>query len=207
MRSLQAYRKYLVFLLVLLPLLRAITWWHLTGSFSHHDSALWVQRIYLPFHLHADTLVMGLILSNLAASGDGDRGLRASLWILPVSAVVCFPLVVVQREVWSFTEVALLFGACARFAISPMALRVPLLDSKFFYVVSRLSFGMYLNHRYFESFVVDLFIQRVPVTQPGVQFLAIYATLSLVSSLVALGTFCLVEHPFLALRSRWLERG
>ena len=204
--SLRAYRPYLVFLLVLLPLLRAITWWRLTGSFSHHDSALWVLRIYLPLHLHADTLVMGLILSNLAASGEGDRGLRSSLWILPLGAIVCFPLVLLQREVWSFTEVALLFGACARFAISPMATRVPLLDARVFYVVSRLSFGMYLNHRYFESMVVDFFTQWVPLAEPALQFLSIYVALVLVSALVAVGTFCLIEHPFLALRAQLLER-
>jgi peptidoglycan/LPS O-acetylase OafA/YrhL len=204
--SLHAYRSYLVFLLVLFPVLRAITWWRLTGSFSHHDSELWVLRIYLPFHLHADTLVMGLILSNLVASGAADRGLRWSLWILPLAAVVCFPLVLLQREVFSFTEVALLFGACARFAVSPMATRIPLLGSRVFYVLSRLSFGMYLNHRYFESLVVDFFTQRVPLAEPGLQFLSIYVSLALVSALVAVVTFCLVEHPFLALRSELLER-
>jgi peptidoglycan/LPS O-acetylase OafA/YrhL len=204
--SLRAYRKYLVLLLLIFPVLRAATWWRLTGSFSHHDSALWVARIYLPFHLHADTLVMGLILSNLATTGDGDPGLRRSMWLLPLGAVVCLPLVVVQREVFSFTEVALLFGACARFAISPLARRVPLLGARPFYVVSRLSFGMYLNHRYFESSVVDFFSARVPIASPGLQFLVIYAALAAVSALVALGTFCLIEHPFLALRAERLER-
>jgi hypothetical protein len=165
-----------------------------------------VARIYLPFHLHADTLVMGLILSNLATTGDGDPGLRRSMWLLPLGAVVCLPLVVVQREVFSFTEVALLFGACARFAISPLARRVPLLGARPFYVVSRLSFGMYLNHRYFESSVVDFFSARVPIASPGLQFLVIYAALAAVSALVALGTFCLIEHPFLALRAERLER-
>jgi peptidoglycan/LPS O-acetylase OafA/YrhL len=202
--SLRAYRPYLYALLIVFPVLRALTWWSLVGSFSHHDSALWVQRIYLPFHLHADPLVMGLILSNLAASGDEGRGQR-SLWILLLGAAACLPLVILQREVFSFTEVALLFGACARFAISPWAARVPLLDSRLFYVLSRLSFGMYLNHRYFESAVFDLFT-RQGEAQPGPNFLAIYAALVLVSALVAVVTFCLVEHPFLALRAQWLER-
>ncbi|HEY3818901.1 MAG TPA: acyltransferase [Polyangiaceae bacterium] len=203
--SLRAYRPYLWSLLVLFPLLRAITWWRLTGSFSHHDSALWVLRIYLPFHLHADPLVMGLILSNLTASGDEAGGHR-TLWTLLLGAVVCLPLVLVQREVFSFTEVALLFGACVRFAISPMARRVPLLGARVFYVLSRLSFGMYLNHRYFESFVFDLFTRPGTAPGHGPPFLVLYGALALVSALASVVTFCLVEHPFLELRSRLLER-
>jgi peptidoglycan/LPS O-acetylase OafA/YrhL len=205
--SLRAYRKYLVGVLVLLPLLRALTWWRLTGSFSHHDSALWTLRIYLPFHLHADTLVMGLILSNLAVDREDDgAALRASRWILPLGALVCLPLVALQREVFSFTEIALLFGACARFAISPASTRVPLLGSRFFYVISRLSFGMYLNHRYFESAVLDFVTGHVPPESPGLQFVAVYLALAAVSALFATVTFCLVEHPFLALRASLMER-
>jgi peptidoglycan/LPS O-acetylase OafA/YrhL len=205
--SLRAYRKYLVGALVLLPLMRALTWWRLTGSLSHHDSALWTLRVYLPFHLHADTLVMGLILSNLVVDRDDDgAALRASRWILPLAAVVCMPLLFLNREVFSFTEIALLFGACARFAISPLSTRVPLLGSRFFYVISRLSFGMYLNHRYCESAVFDFVTQHVPLASPGLQFLAIYGALAAVSALCATVTFCLIEHPFLALRASLLER-
>ena len=48
--------------------------------------------------------------------------------------------------------------------------------------------------------------QNVPIGDPGLQFLAIYASLALVSALVSVVTFCLVEHPFLALRAELLER-
>jgi peptidoglycan/LPS O-acetylase OafA/YrhL len=203
--SLRGYRKYLLGALVVLPILRALTWWTLAGSFTHHDSALWVARIYFPFHLHADTLVMGLLLSNLAASRD-ERGLRASQWILPLGAAACLPLVFVQREVFSFTEAALLFGACTCFAISPLAKSLPLVDARAFHVISRLSFGMYLNHRYFESTVLDFFVRHVPLANPGLRLVAIYVALAAVSAFAAAVTFCLVEHPFLALRGALLER-
>jgi peptidoglycan/LPS O-acetylase OafA/YrhL len=203
--SLRAYRPYLYALLAVFPLLRAVTWLSLVGSFSHHDSALWVARIYLPFHLHADTLVMGLILSNLAASGEKDPAFGRSLWLLPVLAAVALPLVIVQREVFSFTVVALLFGSAARFAISPHARRVPLLGSRLFYVLSRLSFAMYLAHRYFESWVLDGVVGHAGITSTGLQFVVVYLGLVTVSALFALVTFCLIEHPFLAMRERVMD--
>jgi hypothetical protein len=203
------YRRYLFGVLLLLPAVRALTWWRLTGSLAHHDSTLFLERLYTPFHLHCDALVMGLILGNLAVTGDGE-GSRfwSSGWILPAAAIACGVLMLVQREVFDFTGITLLFGACVRYAVSPRRLRLAFLDSRVFYVISRLSFGMYLNHRYLEDFTVSFCLRHVPFAEraPGIHFLVTYVVFVVLSTLAATVTFCLVEHPFLALRGALLDR-
>lgn len=77
-----------------------------------------------------------------------------------------------------------------------------------FHVLSRLSFGMYLNH--FE--VLPRLLPRitrglVPVLGTGpILGAAVYLIAVLSSALVASVTFLVIEEPFLALRARWDAR-
>jgi hypothetical protein len=194
---------------VLLPLGRALTWWRLTGSLAHHDSTLFLDRLYFPFHIRADALLVGLILGNLAVTGDAKNSrFWSSGWIILAASIVCGALMLVQREVFNFTGLSLQFGGFVRYAVSPRRPRLAFLNARVFYVLSRLSFGMYLSHRYIEDFVVALCLRYLPLAQraPGAHFLMTYGVFVVLSALVATVTFCLVEHPFLALRAALLDR-
>src|SRR6185437_8652768 len=206
--DLRRYRRYLCYALLILPALRALTWWHLTGSLTHHDGSLFLDRIYTPIHLHSDALFVGLVLANLAVTGDAERSaLWSSPWLAVGAVLIGGALVAAQREVFSFSAVALLFGACVRYAVSPKR-RPSFLSSRAFYVISRLSFGMYLNHRYLEDFTVSFCLRHVPFAAQaqGAHFLVTYVVFAALSTLAAAVTFCLIEHPFLALRTAWMER-
>jgi peptidoglycan/LPS O-acetylase OafA/YrhL len=70
-----------------------------------------------------------------------------------------------------------------------------------FYWISRLSFGMYLNHEYIAPWVVERLLPALGLGRSHlVANLAGVAVLVVISAAVALVTFCLVEHPFLQLR-------
>lgn len=93
MKSIENSRKYLVGLFVLLPIIRAVAWWRLTGNPYQQDPEIFADYIYQPIHTHADGLIMGLLLANLKAteqSSEAGKGFLYSPLLLPlVFYVIC----------------------------------------------------------------------------------------------------------------------
>jgi peptidoglycan/LPS O-acetylase OafA/YrhL len=208
-QSVLAYRRYLYGLLVLLPVVRAVRWWTLTGGFFGHDPEAF-QVLYQPLHYHADGLIVGLLLANydVARGANSTRGFWTSGWWLAV-AMGCFLVCSsVQREILGFTGIAILFGAAVRFLLSARRRWLGWLDSWVFYVLSRLSFGMYLNHEYLHEPIAALTLKYVPGASlcPSLHTIATVALLVALSAALALVTFCLIECPFLRLREIVLDR-
>lgn len=210
-RGLASYRPWLVGLLVGLPVLRALLWLHYVGSLSVHDHEIFSKHIYYQFHTHADGLVMGLFIANLEVdTGDAKkRGLFSHGWVVGVALVVCVVLQRVQREVFDFTAVTLLFGSMVWYLLcrgqeGPRFLR--LFDSKIFYVISRLSFGMYLNHEYLTMPLASALRVVLPFEAqlPALHGFLTSLIVALVSAAVSVVTFTAIEHPFLELRTRVL---
>jgi peptidoglycan/LPS O-acetylase OafA/YrhL len=77
-----------------------------------------------------------------------------------------------------------------------------------FHVLSRLSYGMYLNHfEVMPRLMPPLTHALVPLVGSGWVLAAISYLVAIVSSaLIAAVTFLLIEEPFLAVRERWEAR-
>lgn len=203
-KKLHSIRPWLWGLLVLIPAMRAVIWIYHTGHFFYHDPALFAT-MYYKFHTHCDGLIIGLIISNLWVSYNKPklRLWKASLILFGGFVLLVF-LRELQHEVFIFTGLALFFGSLVWFGLTS---RVRLFQSRLFYWISRLSFGMYLNHGYLVSPVLNRFLPRFHLLSPSsiaVQLLGTFILIGL-SAAIAMVTFCLVEHPFLGLRMRLLE--
>jgi peptidoglycan/LPS O-acetylase OafA/YrhL len=203
-KKLHTVRLWLWGLVILIPIMRAIIWVHHTGHFFSHDPALF-STIYYKFHTHCDGLVVGLIISNLWISYNKPK---SSLWKASLLVVVGFITLVilreVQHEIFIFTGLALFFGSLVWFGLTS---RVMLFQSRLFYWISRLSFGMYLNHGYLVGPIVNHLLPRFRFLLPSSIASQLLGTLiiTIVSAIIAIATFCLVEHPFLSLRTLLLE--
>lgn len=200
-----ACRKFLWALLAAFTLSRAATWWSLTHDFSRHDPALFHDYIYFGFHTHADGLVMGLILSN-AEVDTGDtykKGFLASRWPMLLAVVGVAVMHRLQREVLTFTGITLFFGAVTWRLLSRRTAARSFLDAKAFYVISRLSFGMYLNHEYMATPLARLMLAHLPFAQqlPVLHNIVTVALATGLSAAFAAVTFVLIEHPFLEMRA------
>jgi peptidoglycan/LPS O-acetylase OafA/YrhL len=204
-RKLRAIRPWLWSLLLALPLLRAAIWIGHTGHLFQHDPGLFAT-IYYPFHTHCDGLIMGLIISNLWVSRERARSNKwIALALVPASAVVMLSLRDLQHEVFDFTGLAVFFGSLVWFGVSSSS---GLFRSKIFYWISRLSFGMYLNHPYLLHPIVGWVLPHCRLFPPdsiAAELCGVFL-LVLVSGAVSMVTFCLVEHPFLERRKKLLER-
>lgn len=208
--SLRRYRQYLWIGLAALPVIRAVMWWRLTGDFSVHDPELFKHHVYQPIHSHCDGLLMGLILSNLAAERR-EANTRTSLgYMAALLVAACAALVVlrtVQREVFNFTGLTLVLGGLVAAALH-CGSSVRVLNSAVFYWLSRLSYGMYLNHAYLHEPLARLAMDLIPGSKQAapLHFVITECAVVVLSACFAVITFCLIEHPFLRLRDAWLER-
>jgi len=197
--SLRNYRRWLWVVLLSVPLLRAVIWICYTGHFFVHDPQLFAS-IYYASLTHCDGLIMGLIISNLWIAREHPKGKFASPWpLMIVATLLAAALYVIQKEIFDFTTLALLFGALAWLGLQH---RLAIFNAKPFYWISRLSFGMYLNHEYMGPWLV----QSLPpnlialLHSPILANFLVFCLLTLMSAAVSLVTFCLVEHPFLQMR-------
>jgi len=204
-RSLRSYRWGLIGLLVAEVIVRGATYAHFSGGIFVRDTHAF-RHIYYPFHTHCDGLIAGLILANATVDKSFRMPGWAKPWLLVVVglfAAACS--VVVNREILYFFGFAMLFASLAWFGIksAPQFFR-----SHVFYVLSRLSFGMYLNHEYMSDWVVTKPVQALGLLHLGaVGASAVsFAILTVLSMGLSAVTFCLVEHPFLVWRTAILQR-
>ena len=195
-RAVERARPWLWVLLCAVPLVRAAFWIHGTGHFFTHDPQLFSSTIYYRTITHCDGLIIGLIIANL---WETRTQLRSNPWLLVgIGTVSLVALHVLQKEIFDFSGLALFFGSFVWLGVQR---NVAVFNSKLFYWISRLSFGMYLNHEYIAPWVVARILPHLGLSRSHLlaNLLGV-AVLVLLSAAVALVTFCLVEHPFLQLR-------
>jgi hypothetical protein len=169
-----------------------------------------MRYLYFPIHTHCDGLVMGLLIANLEASGRLQHGKRflSSPWALLVAIGLCALLQRIHREAFDFSGLALVFGSATWIALTRgWGSRIRSLHWVF-YLFSRLSFGMYLNHEYLAGWFGRLAANHLGVgaLAPALRECALFFMFFLLSAAVALVTFCLIEYPFLRYRDVILKR-
>jgi peptidoglycan/LPS O-acetylase OafA/YrhL len=159
--------------------------------------------LYKAMYAHSDGLAVGAILAWCSVYRPEvirSRWLRVS--VCGAMVVAAIGLHLLDHEVLGFTALALIFGAATLLGLGLE--RTPkLLDWHGFYIVSRLSYGMYLNHfGLLERASALLLGWRVKGGEGG--FWILYLVNLIASMAIAFATFQLIEWPFLQIRARWL---
>lgn len=181
--------------LIALPVIRAVIF-HFKGVIDGS-----------PFHTHSDGLALGLIIAWIAAFYP--RRMKTPLMenALTLIGIVILALILrngFSRHVFGYSSLALIYGGLALFLLR---LQSPpgWFRWSWFYVISRLSYGIYLNH----FFVLDHLPQILkPYIGGGATgFVLCWTVGFLVSATVAFVTFASVELPFLRIRESFLSKG
>ena len=196
-------------LLALLPVIRLGQWCWMTGDLGPHND-FFVARMSFPIHVRCDGLVAGVLIARYELRGAVPFSERwiASPWMILVALVIGGGLCFWQRWIFCFAAASWLFAAVTANLIARPWLLSQFFNNRAFFWLSRLSFGMYLNHMYLFVPVARWTLDHVPGAQsyPLLHFLVASTALVGISSLVAVVTYCLIEHPFLALRDAWLKQ-
>jgi peptidoglycan/LPS O-acetylase OafA/YrhL len=162
------------------------------------------QKLYYPIYTHADGLAVGVFLAWLAVFHKGR--LRSRLFsAVAAAAMLCCGLLLytIRPLLLSFTSLGLIYGAFELYGIS--ILPFPrLLRWRGFYLISRLSFGLYLNH-FGMLFLMRRWLSGWP--RHGMYRLWVVYFICLAACMLVAGTtFLLIEWPLLQLRARWVDR-
>lgn len=191
-------------LLAALPVIRYVTLSTYHGEITHD---VIVRVTQLPFHTHADGLLAGVLLSWLSVLKPDHLKplpfLRNLIWPV-VLVVIGLLLRSLNPRVFAFSGLALIFGGMALFVLRDRSVFSRLANKHIFYLISRLSYGMYLNHFPIVSIGVPLLLAAKFSNELYVNFFIGYPLLVFASMAVAAATFILIESPFLQLRERWL---
>lgn len=166
------------------------------------------------FHLHFSGLIIGLMIALLSQVRPDwfERKEGRFSWrgfaVFACAALVAVLIHGLADQVFPYVALALIFGGLTVWILWDASFLTRPLNSHAFYLVSRLAFGMYLNHIFIMivtgSVVVPALVRAFGNTPPAF-FLGLLFTV-VTSVLVATVTFVFVEHPFLQMRERWLVR-
>ena len=102
-----------------------------------------------PFHTHADGLLLGLVLAWLSVTIPAMTATHPLAANLPPTATRAGAGVVlgqIDKNGVAFTGLALLYGAMTLFILRDDGATTRWTSFRGFHVISRLSYGMYLNH-------------------------------------------------------------
>lgn len=197
-------RPWLWGLLFSVPLLRCAIWIHETGHFFQHNPKVFTP-IYYSSLTHCDGLIIGLIIANFWVTGEKPDSKVTNPGVLASFAfILAIALHQLQKEIFDFTGLALLFCSLVWLGLQ---YHPPVFNSRLFYWLSRLSFGMYLNHEYMCPWIVNHVLLRIGLSAKFSILLNVIGVLliTLISAAIALVTFCFVEYPFLQMRKTVLE--
>lgn len=203
-------RGWFVALPTLLVVVSGARWWTAHRLLAEGYTVEKVKTaMYTPFHLHNEGLTIGLLIALVSVISPhllaGDR--RTRLRICGLAALVCVVAALLRASngiVFPFLSLSLIYGSVmvALLAIGSETLRP--LKARAFYVLSRISYGMYLNHFAVLRWIAPS-VARAAKTVGGQNPVTLLFTMSLVvaiSASFAVVTFVSIEHPFLVLRER-----
>lgn len=182
----------------------------------------WERADYLlvyPFHTHVDGLLIGLVIALIAVvkptvfsthrlTRPGLQGFSLTgAAVFGACAVVALALRASNDRLFSFAVLGLLFGGATFWVLCDRSVLTKPLSAWVFYPISRLSYGMYLNHGWVWPATNKWSLaagQAITDNREGA-FLIGLAIYTLVSIGCAVVSFLLIEHPFLVMRERWMS--
>lgn len=203
-----SFRRVPCRLLVCIPIL----WLTALPILRHHAMALHPGAqpgpiIYSPFHTHSDGLAIGVLLALLSIKAPQILKRRSYSLMLAIGMLAAGVVARIYDGIdLSYSALALIYGSLLVAGLnSGPANRVA--SWRGFHIISRLSFGMYLNHMAIIAAFTPLFssiVDRNPASP--LLFAAGFILLAGASAAASFMTFTLIELPFLRLRDKWLAR-
>jgi peptidoglycan/LPS O-acetylase OafA/YrhL len=161
--------------------------------------------LYFPFHTHSDGLACGVIIAWLLLHRPRffARSTRFHAVLATTIIAVSLGLRTIDNRVFGFTALALIYGSSCILLLHLGSKTPPLLRAHWIYVLSRLSFGIYLNHFLFVEYVIPNL--STSLGSSSMAFAVTWLLCVSFSVVLATITFAVVELPFLQIRERVLK--
>ena len=203
-RFASGHRFWMAFLIVGLiaaPVWRLATIWYF--QIPAGDTTKLINYLYYPFHTHYDTILMGVALAKIYQFCDTKEPQmqRKMFALLGGLVILCFGLRAVDKVLFNYSFLAALFGFFLWYGLHRKDWVTRLLSLRPLYLVSRLSFGIYLVH--YAVLRTANFDSLLFSWLGGAPHFVTYVVVTFaVCVLITMASFVLVEAPFLKNRSR-----
>lgn len=204
-----APRRWLYILPGVLVLVAAMRWATATAYFHEGMSVADVKNaLYFPFHLRNEGLIVGLFLALVSVLRPGyvlrreGTPVRTVCIMALCSMAIGVALRTINNVIFPFLGLALVFGGLMVFLLMQTGWLKTLMTARPFYVVSRLSYGIYLNHLGVIFHIDPLVAAAVRRTgaSPTATALVTFAVMLTVSFAIAAALYITIEQPFLKAR-------
>ena len=202
-----------VAMLALVPLIRSVTYHVLTAR--GFDGPTVSTMMYSALHLHCEPLLAGMLVAWvtlrrptwLEAKRDGAMATRVLL-AAGIIAILGVALREANREAFAYVALGSVYASALCVALADRSWLTGILRWSGWYLIARLSFGMYLNHLILRepTDTIIVFVSRLLGPDSVWAFILGLILTVIGSATMAAISFVLVEQPGLAVRDRWLAR-
>lgn len=162
--------------------------------------------IYSPFHTHSDGLAIGALIAWISVFfGHLWRSPCRKWSIAGFGISIAVAMKMIGGTALSYTALGLIYGSLVLIGLhAPVLNRVA--SWRGFHVISRLSYGVYLNHLVIIEGLQSFMRRHVaPASTNPFVFIFTFLGLMGLSLITAFVTFSLIEKPFLNWRERWMS--
>lgn len=165
-----------------------------------------------PIHLHNEALIAGLAIALLSVvrpdyfkQSTDNRFSWRGFAFMAVACGVAAILYFINTMIFTFTAIGLIFGSVTLWLMWDRSLLSSPANWRIWYPISRLSYGMYLNHLVFFPLIITKFtLYSLEISDSPTVAYALGVTVGIAISMVfSVFTFVLVERPFLLWRTKW----
>ena len=172
------------------------------------------EMMYAPFHLHSTGLLLGLLIALASVLRPdwffGERSmLQSPLPYFGFAGIVLgLALRAYDNVIFPFLALGMVYASIMLILLPGRAGPLGVFRATPFYTISKLSYGMYLNHFAVLRWItpsVSRASERVLGVGTASASIALLGTVGC-SALFAAALFIAVEHPFLDLRERLIGR-
>lgn len=165
-----------------------------------------------PFHVHLEGLLAGLLIALVAVARPrlvqpdvSPRGISwVGLAVMAAGVTSGLALRWLDGDLFPYLALALIYGGVTYWALRDRSWLSAPLRLPFWYLLSRLSYSIYLNHWWVwprsNAWVVRT-LQGV-TANPTLVFIGSMLAGTVISAAIAAVMFVAIEHPFLVLRDR-----
>lgn len=197
--------RYLAGAMVLVsPLIRYLVWQRYFNM-EAPNVAQELEHIYFPFHTHMDGLFIGVLLANLYEDkiSWNQNGNKIGL-LLVFGAFVTLILRLKFRILFSYTFLALFFGAALWWSLRARSALARAISFPLFPLIARLSFGIYLIHFQLLHSLTPVIVPHLWFLTPSAQFTVTLVTIYAMTTFAAAITYFYIEVPALKFRDSYL---
>ncbi len=196
-------KYFLIGLLCAAPLVRFAT--VLITGLTSTKQPEYISLIYNPLHTHYEGLVIGLLIAHIFIYQKKLPTKKQAVLLIIAVVLVFAPLASISPKIFNLSVASYFFGSLVFYTLLfKQSALSRILSLKFFHLLSRLSYGIYLTYNYWIKFLYDNILRNQSSYSPEMKVLLLFTTVLIVSLFLTSFLWAIIEKPFLILRSKYL---